>query len=84
MLESRAERGALGAAPDIAVADVGLNFLSPKTQLLNHTSKQTNGPSTIFASDFAQEACFDWHKRDLFLLPDQNMRLEIGFAEELA
>ena len=48
------------------------------------TSKQTNGPSTIFASDFAQEACFDWHKRDLFLLPDQNMRLEIGFAEELA
>ena len=31
MLESRAERSALGAAPDIAVLAVGLNFLSPKT-----------------------------------------------------
>ena len=31
MLESRAERSALGAAPDVAVVDVGLNFLSPKT-----------------------------------------------------
>ena len=31
MLESRAERSALGTAPDIAtVVDVGLNFLSPK------------------------------------------------------
>ena len=26
MLESRAERSALGAAPDVAVVDVGLNF----------------------------------------------------------
>ena len=31
MLESRAERSALGAAPVIAVVDVGLIFLSPKT-----------------------------------------------------
>ena len=31
MLESRAERSALGAASDIAVVDVGLNFLSPKS-----------------------------------------------------
>ena len=27
MLESRAERSALGAVPDIAVVDIGLNFL---------------------------------------------------------
>ena len=31
MLESRAERSTLAAAPDIAVVDVGLNFMSPKT-----------------------------------------------------
>ena len=33
MLESRAERSALGVAPDIAVVvvDVGLNFLCSKT-----------------------------------------------------
>ena len=31
MLGSRAERSALGAAPDIAaIDDVGLNFLGPK------------------------------------------------------
>ena len=75
MLESRAERSAVGAAPDIAVVGVGLSFLCPKTQLnlnellKNHTSKQTNGPRTISdsASDFAQhEACFDLNqnKRD--------------------
>ena len=41
MLESKAERSALGAAPDIAVVDVGLNFSMSKnlTELLkNHTS----------------------------------------------
>ena len=31
MLESRTERSAHAAAPDIAVVDVGLNSLSPKT-----------------------------------------------------
>ena len=32
MLKSRAERRALGAAPDMAaVVDVGVNFLNPKT-----------------------------------------------------
>ena len=56
MLESRAERSALGAAPDVAAVDVGLNFLSPKTQLLNHTSKKKNDPSIISA----QEGCFDF------------------------
>ena len=56
MLESRAERSALGAAPDAAVVDVGLKFLSPKTKLLNHTSKKTDDPSTISA----QGACFDF------------------------
>ena len=30
MLESRAERSALGVAPDVAVVGVGLNFLSLK------------------------------------------------------
>ena len=80
MLESRAERSALSAAPDIAVVAVGLNFLSPKTELLNHTNKQTNDPSTISVSDFAQEACFDLHERDLVLRPDQNLKLGIGFA----
>ena len=57
MLGSRAERSALGAAPDIAVVDVGLNFLSGNLSelLKNHTSKKTSGPSTISASDFAQQ-----------------------------
>ena len=31
MLKSRAERSALGAAPDVAVVDVCLKFLSPNT-----------------------------------------------------
>ena len=75
-LETRAERSALGTAPDIAVIDVGLNFLSPKTKLLNHMSKKTKDPSTIST----QEACFDLHERYLFLRPDQNLKLGIGFA----
>ena len=62
MLESRAERSALGTAPDVAVVDVGLNFLSPKTYPLNHTSKKTNYPSTTAA----QEACFDF-ARTIFI-----------------
>ena len=40
MLKSRAERSTLGAAPDVAVVDVGLNFLSPQAGLLNHTGKK--------------------------------------------
>ena len=80
MLESRAERRVLAAAPDIAVIDVGLDFLSPRTYLLNHTSKQTNDPGTISASDFAQEACFGLHERHLFLRPDHYLGLGIGFA----
>ena len=56
----------LFAAPDTAVVDVGFKFLSPKTKLLNHTSKQANDPSTICVSDFAQNACFDLRERDLF------------------
>ena len=55
-LESRAERSPLGAALDVVLVDVGLNFLSPKTQLLNHTSEKTNDPSTISA----QEICSDF------------------------
>ena len=62
MPESRAERSALSAAPDVAVADVGLNFLSPKPQLLTYTSKKKNDPTTISA----QEACFDF-ARMIFL-----------------
>ena len=43
-----------------------LEFSLSKNLTLNHTSKQTNDPSTISASDVAQEACFDLHKRDWF------------------
>ena len=28
----------------------------------------------------AQEACFDLHGRDLFLRPDEDLKLGIGFA----
>ena len=54
MRESRDERSALGASLRGARVDVGLNLLSPKTQLLNLTSKQAIDPSTISASDFAK------------------------------
>ena len=95
MIESRAKRSALGAAPDIAVVDFSLNLSRTRyvllhvQTLLNHTSKQTNDPSTciyyivyntIATSVFAQEACVDLHKRDLFLRPDHNLKLGIGFA----
>ena len=53
MVESRAERSALGAAPDIAAVDVGLNFENPT--LLNHTSKKTNDPNVI--STFFRFVC---------------------------
>ena len=59
MLDSRAERSALGAAADVAVVDVSMNFLSPKAELQNHTSKKMNYPSTISA----QEASFDFAPR---------------------
>ena len=43
MLEFRTEQSALGAAPDIAVVDIGLNFIFPKTYLVTAEShKQTN------------------------------------------
>ena len=51
--------------------------------LKNPTSKQTNGPGTISASDLAQRgACFDLHKQTRFVFwrPDQNMKLGIGFV----
>ena len=56
MLESRTERRSLGAAPDVAVVDICLNFLGLKTELLNHTSKKTSDSGTISA----QEASFDF------------------------
>ena len=42
--------------------------------------------STISASDFAQEACFNLHEQngDLFLRPHQNMKLGFGLAQETA
>ena len=52
--------------------------------MLNHTSKQTNDPSTISAPDFAQEAYFDLDERDSCLRLDQNLELRIGFAKESA
>ena len=37
----------------------------------NHTSEQTNGPSTTSASNFAQqEACFDFHKQTIISFCD--------------
>ena len=84
MLEFRAERSALGAAPDIAVVvDVGLNFLSQNlTELLkNPTRKQTNGPGTISASvSHKKPVAIYTNKRDLFLRPDENRKLGIGSA----
>ena len=58
----------LFAAPDAAVVDVGLNFLSPTTHLLNHKSipVQTKDRSTIPTSDFSQEDCFDARARFVF------------------
>ena len=80
--ESRAERSTrLFAAPDISllIVDVALNLPSLKTLLLNHTSKLTNDPSTIDASDFYADdftqACFDLHERDLLLRPDSESDL---------
>ena len=52
MLESRAERIALGAAPDVAAVDVGLNFMSPKTYHTAESSKKKNHQR--FISVFAQ------------------------------
>ena len=66
MLEARAERSTLGAAPDISVVDVGLIFFY-ESKLLNHTSEKTNDPSTISA----QEACFELREREFFLRPDK-------------
>ena len=56
----------LFAAPDIAIIDVGVYSLSPKTLLLTHASIYYNDPSTLSASDFAQEASSNLHERDLF------------------
>ena len=80
MLESRAERSAIGASLRGARHSSSRRWLEFSesqnlTELLNHTSKQTNDPSTISASDFAQ-ACFDLHERDLFLRPDQRLNSE--------
>ena len=57
MLNSRADRSALGAAPDVgaAVVDVCLKFLGPKTLPLNHTSKKRIYPSII-----STQAYFDF------------------------
>ena len=58
MFKSRDERSTLGEAPDVAVVDVCFKFLSPKTYLLNDTSKRKNDPSTIPA----KETCFDFSR----------------------
>ena len=71
-LKSRAERSVLDAAPDVAVDDVCLNFLSPKTKLFHHTSIKKNDPSTISA----QEACFD------LLSTDKMIRSSMYFCDQ--
>ena len=47
MLKSRAERAAVGAAPDEEVVDVCVNVVTPSDLLLNHRSKRrmTREPS---------------------------------------
>ena len=54
MLESRAGRSVLGAAPD--VVDVGLNFLESKNPTAESHERKKNDLSMISA----QEACFDF------------------------
>ena len=49
VLEFRAERSAIGAAPDVAaVVDVVLNVLSPKS---NQYTRKKNDPSIISARE---------------------------------
>ena len=59
MLESRAERSALGAAPYTAVVDFGLILPSPEIELLNHTGKKNNDANSIPA----QEAYFNFARK---------------------
>ena len=40
MLETTAERSALGAAPDVAVVDGGLKFVRPKMNLTQEQKKE--------------------------------------------
>ena len=77
MLESRAERSAPGAAPDVAVVDVGLSFMSPKTYLTaeSHTSKKR-----MTRASSHKKPISILHERVLFLRPDQNLKLGIGSA----
>ena len=71
MLESRAERSALGAAPDLAVAvDVGLNFDVQKyNRTAEESQKQTNKwhGYHLRVRLAQQEACFDSHKQTSFV-----------------
>ena len=64
MLKSRAERAAVGAAPDEEVVNVCLNVLTPNDLFLNHRSKKKNDPRTISA----QEVCFDCSRIMIFFL----------------
>ena len=85
MLESRAERSALCAAPDMAAVDAGLTFLCPTTLLLNHPSKPANDPSTITASTFAHETRFA-HTRFKYIFAtrpkpvEAQNRVRLGFS----
>ena len=78
MHESRAEQSVLSSAPDIAVVDVGLDFYVQKhTCRITRAHKQmTRHPSP---HPIRTRSMFDLRKRDLFLGPDQNLTLGIGF-----
>ena len=92
MLESRAERSALGASLRGARHSSSRRwrgFSESPNLAADHTSKQTDDPSTISASTFAEEACFDFARmirtsKYIFLRPNQNLKLGIGFASESA
>ena len=93
MLESRAERIALGVSLSGRHSSTGsrrsLEFSESKNPtlltLLNCTSKQTNRLSTMFSHKKSVSICtnsYEYVQRDLFLRPGKNLKLGIGCAEE--
>ena len=76
MLQSRAERIALGAAPDVAVVDVGLNFLKTYSTAESHEQKN-DWPEHHLRTRSLFRFCTD---EIFFLRPDQNLKLRIGSA----
>ena len=65
MLESRAEQNVVVASlrgARYSSSRRWFDFSESKNLTANRTYQQANDPSTISASDSAQEACFDLHE----------------------